>query len=52
MTDPNLVWVVAQEAERAKKEASYRESLRMAEEVKARKEEIRKSAGLGTETGK
>lgn len=46
------VWVVQAEEEQKAREAQYRESLRIAEEVKARKEEMRRQAGLSPEAKK
>jgi len=41
-----LVWFEQKEAQRQEKEARIQEGLRIAEEVKARKEEMRRAAGL------
>jgi hypothetical protein len=41
--------VVQAEEEQKAREAKFKESLRIAEEVKARKEEMRKQAGLSPE---
>lgn len=41
--------MVQAEEEKKAREAKYRESLRIAEEVKARKEEMRRQSGLSPE---
>jgi len=41
------IWVMQEEAERRDREAKLQESLRLAEEMKARREEMRREAGLG-----
>jgi hypothetical protein len=40
------VWVVREQAEREAREAKIQEGLKLAEEVKARREAMRKEAGL------
>ncbi|KAL1876414.1 hypothetical protein VTK73DRAFT_9353 [Phialemonium thermophilum] len=40
------IWVVQAEEEQKEREAKIQESLRLAEEVKAKKEEMRRQAGL------
>lgn len=48
----SLVWTVQAEAEKERaKQASAAEAVRLAEEVKARKEAMRKEAGLPVESG-
>ncbi|TPX10749.1 uncharacterized protein E0L32_008318 [Thyridium curvatum] len=42
------IWVVQKEEARREKQAQLEESLRLAEETKARKEEVRRAAGLGS----
>jgi pyruvate/2-oxoacid:ferredoxin oxidoreductase beta subunit len=44
--DMFTVWFEQKEAQRREKEAKIQEGLKIAEEVKARKEEMRKAAGL------
>ncbi|KAK1763525.1 assembly factor cbp4 [Phialemonium atrogriseum] len=43
------IWVVQAEEEQKAREARFKESLKAAEEVKARKEEMRRQAGLSPE---
>lgn len=46
----SAVWVVQEEAERKARQDRIQEGLRIAEEVKARKEEMRRAAGLPAES--
>lgn len=46
------VWLVQAEAERQAKEARIQESLRIADEVKARKEAMRREAGLPVDSAR
>lgn len=43
------VWIVQAEEEKKERQAKLQESLKIAEEVKARKEEMRREAGLSSE---
>jgi len=45
------VWHEQKEAQRHEKEAKVQEGLRIAEEVKARREEMRRAAGLPAKSG-
>jgi hypothetical protein len=48
----DIVWTVQAEAEKERaKQASVAESLRLADEVKARREAMRREAGLPAESG-
>lgn len=44
------IWIVQAEEEEKAKQAKVQEAIRMAEEIKARKEAMRREAGLSTES--